>query len=136
MTRRVSIITLASSDLHRSLRFYRDGLGFASDGIAKPEHGGNHVAFDLGGGLTLVLFNRQALAALAPGGAPEAGGAILSLQVDTRGEVDTVLAAAKQAGGLIAVDALSESFGYHAHFRDPDGHLWEVVWFGGEPNGQ
>ena len=24
-----------------------------------------------------------------------------------------------------------EAFGRHGHFRDPDGNLWEVVWFDG-----
>lgn len=129
MGRRLSIVTLASSDLHRSLRFYRDGLSFSSHGIAAPEHGGSHVAFEIEGGMTLVLFDRSALDALAPGGAPDAGGAILSLQVDSSAEVDVVLAAVVASGGRIDRRATEESFGYHGHFRDPDGHLWEAVWF-------
>jgi predicted lactoylglutathione lyase len=127
---RISIVTLASNDLNRSLLFYGDGFGLPSDGIAAPEHGGNHVAFYLDG-MTLVLFNRAELDKLAPGGAPAAGGAILTLQADSRHEVDALLGKAVASGGLLADEATEEEFGYHGHVRDPDGHLWEVVWFKG-----
>lgn len=33
MQPRISVITLAVDDLERALRFYRDGLGLATEGI-------------------------------------------------------------------------------------------------------
>ncbi|MEQ1901059.1 MAG: VOC family protein [Devosia sp.] len=131
MRPRVSILTLPSSDLQRSLRFYRDGLGLPTEGVSAPEHGGNHILFTLESGLSLVLFDRIELAKLTPGSAPAAGGAILSYPAESREEVDAVIAAAVAAGGTQAGDILAEPFGYHGHFRDPDGNLWEVVWFNG-----
>jgi uncharacterized glyoxalase superfamily protein PhnB len=42
---------------------------------------------------------------------------------------DQVMERAARAGGDIIKDA-QETFwgGYAGYFRDPDGHLWEVVW--------
>jgi predicted lactoylglutathione lyase len=128
---RLSILTLPSSDLQRSLRFYRDGLGLPTEGVAAPEYGGSHILFPLENGLSLVLFDRAELGKLTPGGAPQAGGAILSYPAESREEVDSVIAAAVGAGGTSAGETIEESFGYHGHFRDPDGNLWEVVWFNG-----
>ena len=54
MKPRINIITLAVSDLQRSLAFYRDGLGLPTKGIADGIS--DHVLFDLEGGLSLVLF--------------------------------------------------------------------------------
>ena len=51
MEPRISIITLGVSDLGRSARFYRDGLGF-------PEHeaGGDEITFLALTGLLLGLY--------------------------------------------------------------------------------
>lgn len=130
MKPRLSIITLPTSDLQRSLRFYRDGLGLPIEGIAE-EFGGAHFAIPIEGGLSLVLFERAELDRLTPGGAPPSGGVILSYPAESRDDVDAVIAAAVAAGGTRAGDPVAESFGYHGHFRDPDGNLWEAVWFNG-----
>jgi hypothetical protein len=49
--------------------------------------------------------------------------------VRTRGEVDVVLGAARDAGAQIVKEA-SDTFwgGYSGYFADPDGYLWEVAW--------
>ncbi len=56
MKPRVSIITLGVDDLAKSLAFYRDGLGFPTEGIvgAESEYGAV-VFFDLQPGLKLAL---------------------------------------------------------------------------------
>ena len=38
----ITLVTLGVDDLQKSLRFYRDGLGFATEGIVGEqfEHGG------------------------------------------------------------------------------------------------
>lgn len=123
----VSIITLAVGDLERSLAFYRDGMGLATTGIAAPEHGGDHIVFELDGGLSLVLYDRRKLAELGSSGA--AGGTILTQPVEQREDVDAVLAQAQAARGRRLGAPRAESWGYSACFADPDGHIWEIVSF-------
>jgi uncharacterized protein len=131
MRPRISIITLASDDLDRSIRFYRDGLGLLTTGIAAPEHGGNHVLFEMEGGLSFVLFDRAALLELtqSTGGVRGENEVILSYPAESREEVDAILAAAEASGGTRAGEIEDADWGYHGHFRDPDGHLWEAIWF-------
>lgn len=45
MKPRVTVITLGVEDLERSLRFYRDGLGFPTKGIIGKEFEHGAVAF-------------------------------------------------------------------------------------------
>jgi catechol 2,3-dioxygenase-like lactoylglutathione lyase family enzyme len=45
MTPHITMITLAVDDLDRALRFYRDGLGWRTDGIVGGEHAHGAVAF-------------------------------------------------------------------------------------------
>lgn len=49
--------------------------------------------------------------------------------VGSKEEVNIVLEQARKAGAIIT-DPAHDTFwgGYSAHFQDPDGHLWEVVW--------
>lgn len=59
----IKVITLGVDDLHRSLRFYRDGLGLPTEGIVGTEfEDGAVVFFHLDGGLVLALYPRPALA--------------------------------------------------------------------------
>ena len=60
MKPRVTLITLGVDDLERALRFYRDGLGFTTDGIVGREFEHGAVAFfDLQSGLKLAIWPRQ-----------------------------------------------------------------------------
>jgi catechol 2,3-dioxygenase-like lactoylglutathione lyase family enzyme len=45
MKPRVTVLTIGVDDLHRALRFYRDGLGLRSDGIVGGELEFGAVAF-------------------------------------------------------------------------------------------
>ena len=133
MRPRISLLTLAVDDLERALRFYRDGLGLATEGIvgADIEHGAV-VFFELEGGLRLALFPHASLARDA--GLPlaaRAGGPRLSLahNVASKAEVDAVMAQAAAAGGALVKPAQATFWGgYAGYFQDPDGHLWEVAW--------
>ena len=62
MDAKIFFITLAVDDLGRSLAFYRDGLGWPTDGIVGQEFhdevtgaDGTIAIFTLGGGLLLNL---------------------------------------------------------------------------------
>lgn len=132
MKPRITVITLGVDDLERSLRFYRDGLGFRTDGIvgAEFEHGAV-VFIDLHGGLRLALWPRASIAhdTGLRVGFPSATELTLGHNVASRAEVDAVMAQAQQAGAVIVKPA-HETFwgGYAGYFQDPDGHLWEAVW--------
>lgn len=63
MKPRITVITLGVDDLERALVFYRDGLGFTTEGIIGKEFEHGAVAFfDLQAGLKLALWNRKDMA--------------------------------------------------------------------------
>lgn len=128
----VTVITLGVDDLTRALAFYRDGLGFATDGIvgAEFEHGAV-VFIDLQPGLRLALWPRASIAhdSGLPLTAPCATGMTLGHNVASKGEVDAVMAQAVKAGATLIKPAHDTFWGgYAGYFQDPDQHLWEVVW--------
>src|SRR5690348_451191 len=133
MTPRVTILTLGVDDLERALAFYRDGLGLATEGIVGQEFEfGAVVFFPLQQGLQLALWPRTSIArdtglALQT---PSATEVTIGHNVGSRAEVDAVLAQAAQAGARIVKPA-GETFygGYAGYFQDPDGHLWDIVWY-------
>ncbi|MGE7762341.1 VOC family protein [Peribacillus sp. NPDC097895] len=132
MKPRITVITLGVDDLEKSLEFYRDGLGFRTEGIIGKEFEHGAVAFfDLQSGLKLAIWNRKDIAheakvALTPTSSTEF---TIGHNVASKEEVNTVVEQAKKAGAVIT-DPAHDTFwgGYSAHFQDPDGHLWEVVW--------
>jgi catechol 2,3-dioxygenase-like lactoylglutathione lyase family enzyme len=132
MKPRISVLTLGVADLERSLTFYRDGLGLKSEGIVGREFDHGAVAFfDLAGGMKLALWPQADIAwdtSLNP--TPVSPTALtLGHNVTAREEVDSVIEQARAAGAEI-VKTPQDTFygGYAGYFRDPDGHLWEVVW--------
>lgn len=134
----INFITITVEDLNRSLAFYRDGLGWKTDGIVGTEFsdlgtGADYsiVMFELGGGLALALWERRNLALDARVDAGNPGGAAHSLGIpaDSRADVDAMLAEAEAAGARITAPAKLHPFGvYSGYFADPDGNLWEVAW--------
>lgn len=132
MQPRITLITLGVDDLDAAVRFYRDGLGFKTDGIIGTEFEHGAVAFfDLAGGLRMALWPRRSIAhdtgiALAPRSATEF---TLGHNVAARKEVDDVMRQALAAGATIVKKAQDTFWGgYAGYFQDPDGHMWEVAW--------
>lgn len=132
MKPRVTVITVTVDDLERSLRFYRDGLGLATEGIIGEEFEYGAVAFfDLQPGLKLAIWPRKSLShdTGLPLGAPSATEISLGHNVSSTEEVDAVMEQARSAGAAIVKPARATFWGgYAGYFQDPDGHLWEVVW--------
>jgi hypothetical protein len=132
MKSRITLITLGVDNLEDSLAFYRDGLGFRTDGIIGREfESGEVVFFDLQPGLKLALYPRKSLARdaglrVAP---PSATDISIAHNVRSRDEVEAVMEEAKRAGAVI-VKAAQNTFwgGYAGYFQDPDRHLWEIAW--------
>lgn len=132
MEPRITVITLGVRDLERAMAFYRDGLGWPSDGIIGTEFEGGAVAtFPLTNGAILALFPQQELTRDANLRATEPGAPAFSLGyiVRSRQEVDAILALAEGAGATITDRAHDRVWGgYSGYFQDLDGHLWEIIW--------
>jgi uncharacterized protein len=123
MDPRVSLITLAVTDLARSRAFYEQ-LGWHGQEVEE-------TVFVQAGGAALVLWGRDKLAAdsgVADPGPTSFGGIVLAHNVRSNGEVDEIIDAARGAGATITRPP-SQTFygGYAACFADPDGHLWEIA---------
>jgi catechol 2,3-dioxygenase-like lactoylglutathione lyase family enzyme len=137
MRPRIHVITLAVSDLDRAVAFYRDGLGLSSRRIIGTEFAGDETTpagaaamFQLGD-LILSLYPRSELAkdANIAVGPPSSGEFSIGHVVGSRAEVDTLLAQAEAAGATRTDTTHERPWGiYSGYFRDPDGHLWEVMW--------
>jgi catechol 2,3-dioxygenase-like lactoylglutathione lyase family enzyme len=137
MRSRIHVITLGVSDLQRSLAFYR-ALGLESPGVIGTEFvgddttpGGAAALFELDDGLILSLYGRTDLAkdANASFDAPGRGEFTIGHLVGSREEVDALLAEAEAAGAALTDEPHERPWGiYSGYFRDPDGHLWEVIW--------
>jgi uncharacterized protein len=138
MQPRIHVITLAVSDLERSLAFYRDGLGLPSSGVIGTEFAGDDAnpagalaMFQLHGGLILALYPRTELAkdANVAFGPPKTGEFSIGHAVASKADVDALLAQAEAAGATLTDRPHDRPWGiYSGYFRDPDGHLWEVMW--------
>lgn len=132
MKPRITVITIGVDDLERALRFYRDGLGLATDGIVGREIEHGAVAFfDLQSGVKLALWPRASIAhdSGVPLANPSATEFTLGHNLSSKEEVDGVMAQAEQAGAVIVKPAQETAWGgYAGYFQDPDRHLWEVVW--------
>lgn len=135
MNARIDVITLAVADFDRALAFYR-ALGFESEGVIATEFTGDDASpagaiamFHLEGGQILSLYPRSELGKDAgiPTGPAQSGEFSLGRIVATRNDVDKLLAKAEAAGAPVT-EVHDRPWGiYSGYFRDPDGHLWEVI---------
>jgi uncharacterized protein len=133
----IDVLTLAVGDLERALAFYR-ALGLESPGVIGTEFTGDETTpagaaamFRLRGGLTLALYPRTELAKDAdiPVGAPKSGEFTIGHLVASKADVDVLLAEAEAAGATLTDHPHERPWGiYSGYFRDPDGHLWEIIW--------
>jgi catechol 2,3-dioxygenase-like lactoylglutathione lyase family enzyme len=132
MKPRITMFTLGVDDLERAVRFYRDGLGLPTSGIIGQEFEYGAVAwFDLADGLTLAVWPRASISRDTglPVQPPSATELTIGHNVNSREEVDAVIAQAQRAGARLVKPAQDTFWGgYAGYFQDPDGHLWEVVW--------
>jgi catechol 2,3-dioxygenase-like lactoylglutathione lyase family enzyme len=137
MQARIHVVTLAVDDLERAVAFYR-ALGLVTPGIVGTEFigdehnpGGAAAMFELDGGLILSVFGRGDLAkdAEIPVGSATSGAFSLGHLVSSRHAVEATLKEAVAAGAEALAGPHERPWGiYSAYFRDPDGHLWEIIW--------
>ncbi|MBV8727024.1 MAG: VOC family protein [Candidatus Eremiobacteraeota bacterium] len=136
MQARVNVITLAVTDLERSLSFYRDGLGWKTNGIVGQEFhdeltdaGGAIAFFEMHGGLKLALYEKANLAKDAhvkPDPQSKTEFSLIYIASSKR-EVDAILQNLQRAGGRLTAPPHKRPFGFYSGYvEDPDGHLWEI----------
>ena len=128
MDPRISIITLGVKNLDRSLRFYRDGLGFPT--TRKAEAG---IIFFQTSGVCLALYPYTDLAKDVSEEflieRSKFTGITLAHNVRSKEDVNRILKQAEQAGAKIEKAARDTDWGgYSGYFSDPDGYLWEIAW--------
>jgi hypothetical protein len=138
MRAKIHFITLAVDDLDRSVAFYRDGLGWQTEGIVGQEFhdeltgaDGTIAFFTLETGLLLGLYERANLAKDAglPLGLPSPTEFSLGIPAGSQAEVDELLGQVEAAGGTLTAPAHMRPFRvYSGYFTDPDGHLFEIAW--------
>ncbi len=131
-------ITFGVVSLEKSVSFYRDGLGWQTDGIVaedlhddKTGADGTIAFFKFDNGILLALYERQNLAkdAQIELGSSSATEFSLGYPAKSKAEVDSILGHAKAAGAIITAPPHERPWGvYSGYFKDPDGHLWEVVY--------
>jgi catechol 2,3-dioxygenase-like lactoylglutathione lyase family enzyme len=125
MEQRLDLITLGTADLAASRRFYVDGLGWTP----LLEVPGEVSFFQIGHGLTLSLWRRDAL--LEEGGGGESSGVppiSLSHNVGSEAEVRVAFERAVAAGGTVLREPnRAEWGGYSAYVAAPDGFRWEIA---------
>jgi len=127
MKPKIGIITLGVSDFEKSLRFYRDGLGFPTHNYKE----GEDIAFFKLEGSWLAIYPWRKLADDANSSPEGSGfrGVTLAHNVKTKEEVDQVIRLAASAGAKVVKQPLDVFWGgYSGYFADPDGHLWEVAY--------
>jgi catechol 2,3-dioxygenase-like lactoylglutathione lyase family enzyme len=132
MKPRISVLTLGVDDLERTVAFYRDGLGLATEGIIGKEFEHGAVAFfDLQSELKLAVWAQDDIA--HDTGLPRTArcptGFTIGHNVSSKSEVDSVMERARKAGATVIKEAQDTFYGgYAGYFQDPDGHVWEIVW--------
>jgi uncharacterized protein len=123
---RIDVITLGVDDLERALTFYREGLGLDSPGVVGTQWAGDETTpagavamFQLQNGTMLSLYPRSELGKDANTDLGNSETSQFSI-----GQLE-----AQAAGATLTDSAHDRPWGiYSGYFRDPDGHLWEIIY--------
>jgi len=128
---RLNLVTLGVKDMIKSLRFYRDGLGFevfVYGNDADPD-----VIFFNNGGTKISLFPIDRLVQDIDEDNPPVisngfSGFTLAYNGKSKEEVDEIFVLAKKAGAKIVKEPETVFWGgYSGYFQDPNGYYWEVA---------
>jgi uncharacterized protein len=127
---RMTTVTLGARNVKKLRNFY------AQLGWPILVDSDDFVAFHTRGAL-LAVFALHDLEAdvCARANAPETGlrGFTLAINVESREQVDSTIAAIRSHGGRITKEPVDATLfdGRSAYFADPEDNYWEVVYFGG-----
>ena len=125
MEQNVHFITTATDDLDAARRFYVDGLGWQP----LMDVPGNIIFFQVAPGAVLGLFDAEKFREDVDGAVTDTSltGLTLSHNVDGPDAVERVIDEAVAAGATLVKKPQQAAFGgYHGHFADPNGLVWEV----------
>jgi hypothetical protein len=129
MDPKINVITLGVQDLDKAFAFYQKGLGFPSkDGIQFD--GDLRIVFFQLKGTWLSLFEKRLLAKDANVTMDGKGfpGFSLGHMVNTRSEVDEIIALAVKAGATVTDSPHHREWGgYSGYIKDLDGYYWEIA---------
>ena len=131
-TIRFDHIAITVRDMERSVRFYRDLLGFEVLGQLFLNEDTFKIVYLRSGGACIELFEFRDNDAETAVGVPDTVGGFkhVALQTD---DVDAVAARLEAAGTVFTLEPTDAVGGVRlAFFRDPDGNLLELV--SGVPN--
>jgi catechol 2,3-dioxygenase-like lactoylglutathione lyase family enzyme len=119
----------------KSVKFYREGLGFKSDETADCPNviffntsGTKFELFPIQGLLEDIYAENLPQRLSAPKITDGFAGITLAYNTKSEEEVREVIELARSAGATIAKEPQSVFWGgYHGYFADPDGYYWEVA---------
>ena len=120
-------MNLPVKDLDRSVQFFT-ALGFKFNPDYTDENATCMVINDDAYVMLLVEKFFQTFTSKEIVDATSATEAIMAFSVDSRDAVDQMVSKALDAGGTESQPVQDYGFMYSHSFRDPDGHLWEVMW--------
>ena len=127
---KITCICLGVRSMEKSIRFYRDGLGFQTQ-----EKGNSpEVVFFNTPGTKFELYPLNLLSEdICKENPPKTmngfGGITLAYNVAQKEDVEKIIELARGAGAEIVKEPQGVFWGgYHAYFADPDGYYWEVAW--------
>jgi len=127
---KITCICLGVRCMEKSIKFYRDELGFQTD-----EKGNNpNVVFFNTPGTKFELFPLELLAKdiseeNTPKIASGFAGITLAYNVEHKEDVYKIIELARKAGAKIVKEPQDVFWGgYHGYFADLDGYYWEVAW--------
>lgn len=120
----VSVITLGTSDLARSRRFYAEGFGWT------PVYESDVIIFYQLNGIVLGTFLAAELEAdMNRRGLKTPGAFALAHNVATESEVAPLIERLAAAGGRVIRPADNPLHGgLRGYVADPDDHAWEIAW--------
>ena len=123
-------VNLPVTDLQRSRAFFTE-LGFTFDDGFSDDSAAMLVIEE--GSIHAMLLTRERFASFVPEGVAvadpaQATGALLALSADSRADVDALCDRALEAGADRWKEPIDMEAMYGRSFRDPDGHVWEVMW--------
>lgn len=131
MSRKI-FVNLAVADLDRSVAFFR-ALGFEFNPQFTNENATCMVVSDSIFVMLLVKPFFQTFTTKTLCDAHQSTEVIVCLGVESRAEVDDLVARAVAAGGRAPSAPQDHGFMYQHSFEDLDGHLWELVFMSGTP---
>lgn len=118
-------INLPVSDLEASVQFF-SYLGFEFNARFGDE---NTACMIIADNIFVMLLTEQRFSEFTDKPIADAHmqtEVLLSMDADSKEEVDEMVRRAVQAGGTLYAEAQDNGFMYHHSFADLDGHQWEV----------